>query len=257
MAALLDMQEAFARWVSTGQATGVDSLVDGGTICSTSRLAVYRNHFLISLGDALAATFPVVRRLLGDVCFQAAARRFIQASPPRSPCLSEYGDSFPAFLAQLPENRSIAYVADVARLEWALNISGQSEEAQPVSLERLAVLDPMDLAGAQLTLQPFVELIASDYPVDRIWRANQSDGAPPCVDLGAGKSHLLVLRQGGETGWIRLSRADFAFASAVAEGLPVELAAQRAGEESAEFNLAAAFGLLLQHSLVVDFVFQK
>ena len=56
-----------------------------------ARLRVYRNHFRITLAEALGATFPATARLLGGDGFGGLARRFVGAHPPTRPCLAEYG----------------------------------------------------------------------------------------------------------------------------------------------------------------------
>ena len=253
MPALRELQASFAHAVRSGEPTGAGSLVASDRIGAAGRLAVYRNHFLISLGDALATTFPVVRRLVGEAFFRAAARRFVQRSPPRSPYLSEYGGGFADFLARLPEAGGLAYVADVARLEWALVEAAEAAEVPAVPPECLATVDPLRLAEARLTLHPSVGLLASAFPIDHIWQANQSCGAPPIVDLAAGAVRLLVHRCDGEVGWTALPAADFAFTAALAHGLSIEQAAMRAAGDSDGFDPAAAFGLLLRGGLIVDF----
>src|SRR5215207_4695040 len=94
-------------------------------ICASSRrravrgFAVYRNKVLVSLINALAARFPVVRRLAGEDSFRRAARRYIATTPPRSPVRLLYGETFPAFLRTLGTEASIHYLADVGELEVA------------------------------------------------------------------------------------------------------------------------------------------
>ena len=253
VSALLELQVAFAETLRSGKPTGVESLVACEGISAAGRIAVYRNHFLISLGDALATAFPVVRRLVGEAYFSAAARRFVQESPPRSPCISEYGQEFADFLRRLPEIEQLAYVADVACLEWALVRAAEADELPGVPPERLATLDPGRLAGTRLTLHPSVGLLASGFPIDRIWRVNQACGEPPIVDLTAGGVRLLVHRCGGEVGWTALETADFTFATDLARGLSIEQASMRASLNHNEFNPAAVFSLLLSRDLIVAF----
>jgi hypothetical protein len=252
LSALLELQEAFARTVRSGKSTGIEALVASGRIAAEGRLAVYRNHFLISLGDALATTFPVVRRLVGEACFRAVARRFVQELPPRSPCVAEYGSDFAEFLAQLPPTSDLAYIADVARLEWALISAAAADDVPAVSPEGLAATDPLRLAGARLTLHPSFILLASAFPIDLIWRANQTCGAPPIVDLAAGEARLLVHRCNGEVGWTALPPDAFIFVVALVHGLSIAQAMQTAVDRDG-FDPAAVLALLLQNGLIVDY----
>ena len=51
---------------------------------------------------------------------------------------------------------------DVARIEWAFIEAFDSGERDPLTLEQIATLD----ADSRLALQPHVQLVALDYPVD-------------------------------------------------------------------------------------------
>ena len=70
-----------------------------------------------SLIGALAARYPVARRIAGDDAFRALARAYIRARKPRSPVMIAYGEDFPEFVASCegPE----PCLADLARLENA------------------------------------------------------------------------------------------------------------------------------------------
>jgi hypothetical protein len=103
-----------------------------------SVLTIYRNTRLGTLTRALATAFPAVRALVGEDFFEAAARQFIRAEPPATACLDDYGERFAAFLAQLPPAAGIAYLADVARLEWAVNRALHAPDGPVLELAALA-----------------------------------------------------------------------------------------------------------------------
>jgi hypothetical protein len=67
--------------------------------------------------DVLAARFPVIRRLVGEMSFRIVARRFILREPPDVRTPSGYGENFPRFLRSHGRAASIEYVADIAELE--------------------------------------------------------------------------------------------------------------------------------------------
>jgi len=135
-----------------------------------ARLAIYRHHVLSSLTAVLVDTFPVVRRLVDPRFFAYAADVFIRRHPPSGPCLFEYGAGFADFLADFPPCRDLPYLADVARLEWALEAAYHDGDAAPRHLQ-------------------------SPYPIDTIWHANQP-GADPntVVHLDAGPVRLEIRR---------------------------------------------------------------
>jgi hypothetical protein len=212
MLKLHDLQDRFAAAVIDGDASRVaESIIDDAP-GAAARVGIYANHFRVTLIDALAATFPVVRQLVGEAFFQAVARRHVREEPPAHPCLFAYGGGYPAFLARLPQARSLAYLADVARLEWAINAAWHAPDAPPVDAEAAAGLIAMGFSDLGLRLHPSCRLVASPFPVDRIWQVHQKTcSAREPVDLGAGGVRLLVHRRNDEVGWIKLPPADFAF----------------------------------------------
>jgi hypothetical protein len=93
-----------------------------------ARLAVYHRSVRANHDAALAAAYPVVRRLVGDAFFGEAAARYAQAFPSRCGDLHVYGSAFALFLAQYEHARDLAYLPDVARLEWAVHESREANQ---------------------------------------------------------------------------------------------------------------------------------
>src|SRR5207249_4055454 len=83
----------------------------------------------------------------------------------------------------------------VARLEWAMNVALHAPDAVPLEPEALRTLPPPALARLTLRLDPSVTLLASRWPVDAMWDANQAGVDPaPTVDLDAGGAWLEIRR---------------------------------------------------------------
>lgn len=156
---------------------GPDASVPSGLIATPRRLAVHRDTVAATLTSVVEARYPVVRRLVGDAFFAAMARFFVVAHPPESPALVFYGAVFPAFLDAFEPARALPYLADVARLEWARHEAFHGTNAACADASLLASIPPEALAEVHLILHPTVRLVASDYPILAIWRANaEADG---------------------------------------------------------------------------------
>src|SRR6516165_909152 len=113
--ALLEVQRALrASLVADDDAPAARHVFPAG------RLEVYRNTFAGVLVNALRLSYPAVQKLVGEAFFEGAARAFIAGHPPASACLDDYGAAFPEFLAAFSPASSLAYLSDVARLEWAV-----------------------------------------------------------------------------------------------------------------------------------------
>jgi hypothetical protein len=249
MPTLHELQGRFAAAVIDGDASGVAGSIIDDAPGAAARLGIYVNHFRVTLIDTLATTFPVVRQLVGAPFFQAVARRYVREAPPARPCLFEYGGGFPAFLARLPEAGSLAYLADVARLEWAINEAWHAPDAPAV--DTTAGLIAAGFSDLGLRLHPSCRLVASPFPVHRIWQVHQSAcGERETVDLNAGGVRLLVHRQYDEVGWIDLREADFAFLGSLIKDGSLQRAHTSARAVEREFDPTAVLAALVGGGLV-------
>lgn len=183
--ALRELQQAFARAVFEDDPALTPHLVDGA-FGAERNLRVYRHNTGANLTDALAAVYPVVKRLVGDGFFDYAADRYWRAHPPAGGNIHDFGDSFPDFLSGFEPARSLVYLADVARLEWAWHRAFHAPDPAPFDRRQLADLDPADYGALRFRLHPSARLIKSSWPVLRIWEAHQQPGDPDPIDLDLG-----------------------------------------------------------------------
>lgn len=243
--ALRDLQAAFAAHVAGGVRADLAAAVVSDSISAEARLRVYRHHVAYSLGSALAATFPTVQALVGEEFFRTMTGRFVVRELPRQPVLSEYGAGFPDFVADDEPARGLPYLADVARLDWALNVAFHSPMDRRLSAADLAAIAVEQLPSLQVALSTGATLIGSCYPIDRIWNASQPGASAEAVDLTSGRADLLVLRQSDDAAFAILERGEAAFVAALIEGNSLEAAAGRALGADPSFDLSRGFGRLL------------
>ncbi len=158
-------------------------------------LKAYRDNAGALAVQALAAPFPTVQQLLGDAAFAGMARAFWRAQPPQAGDLGEWGAALPAFIEAEPALAEEPYLADVARLEWALHQAERAADAQPLQgVERLADTDPQALF---VRFQPGVWCGASAHPVVTIWVAHRQQHAERFLPVQA------AFAQGRqETAWV-------------------------------------------------------
>ena len=254
MLGLRELQKDFGRALLGGSADGIAPAVVDDGIAADARLDIYRHHVVASLTAALASTFPVVRRLVDERFFAYAADTFVRSHPPAGPCLYEYGDELPDFLASFPPCRHLVYLADVARLEWALNVAAHADDAPPLPPAALADLDPARVGDLRFDLDPSLTLLQSPWPVETIWRANQAEpGAEATVDLDAGGTWLQVWRRDDEVVLAPLSEASHAFRRALLEGRTLGAASSAALAVDPAFDLAAELTALLAENLLTGF----
>src|SRR5471032_1921347 len=172
--ALRDLQAAFAAHVMGADRADLVAAVVGDTIPAAARLSVYRHHVFESLGTALAATFPTVQALVGTDFFRSLARAFVGHALPVQPVLAEYGADFPVFIADYAPARDLPYLADVARLDWALNLAFHAPIEDRLQAADLSAVPAERLPSLSIALAVGSVLVSSRYPLDRIWEISQA-----------------------------------------------------------------------------------
>jgi hypothetical protein len=243
MPSLRELQRQFAATILAGDGAA-PPFATVPAERAAERAAVYRRAHFANYRNALGATYPVVRKLVGAPFFRAAVDAFVRAHPSRSGDLNVYGDAFGDFLATYAPAAQLPYLADVARLEWAQDEANRAADATAgpdAVLAALAGLAPERLPNARLALAPSYRLVASPHPVLRIWRANQDDRAgDESVSLDAGPDRLLVRREASGVTIERLDPATHAFLAALAAGSPLGEAIEAALRADAGFDLQSA-----------------
>lgn len=208
---------------------------------SAERIAVYRRALFANYRAALAASYRVVKRLVGSSFFDAAVDAFVAEYPSTSGDLNVYGDAFGAFLAAYPHAANLPYLPDVAALEWAQDEANRAADGRMSArdvLAELTIMATVDLPAAVLTLAPSCRLVASRYPILRIWRANQDDYVGEArVSLEGGADRLLVRREAAGVTIERLGAGEYAWLRAFAAGLSLGEAIEAAQDADASFDL--------------------
>jgi len=217
---LLDLQRAMRKSILACYDGEIVAMLAEGV---SDRLNVYRNTVMAGLTNALRLSFPAVLRLVGPEFFEGAAAIFVAEHAPRAACLDHYGAEFPDFLGRFPPAASLAYLADVARLELLANRALHAADVRPLALDQLAAVPPQDYHRVRFDPHPAVGLLRADAPVDRIWRAvlDADDAGLATLDLDAGPVCLLVERPETSVEVRRLPEPAWRFAADLFAGLPL------------------------------------
>ncbi|MGH6692125.1 MAG: HvfC/BufC family peptide modification chaperone, partial [Gammaproteobacteria bacterium] len=187
MPSLLEVQSAFVRGVFDPADAAVAELIVPGGSSAGARLAVYQRNALGNYGTALRDVFPVLLRLVGEPFFDQLARAYATQTPSCSGDLHDFGAELGAFLEALPAARDLPYLADVARLEWAVHRTFHGRHTPALDAARLAAVPPERLPDLRFELHPAARLLRSPYPVLTIWHVNQPQWTgDQAVDLGLG-----------------------------------------------------------------------
>ncbi|MEO8297673.1 MAG: DNA-binding domain-containing protein [Burkholderiales bacterium] len=163
-------------------------------------LAAYRANLQGSAERALAAAYPVLVQLLGEESFAGLARAYLHAQPPERGDLAWYGDGLPAFIACSPLLADEPYLADVARLEWALHKAADAAD-EPDGVQGLARLGDTDPADLRVRFTVGAALVGSRHAIATIWQVHQADVEASSEDRFAPARQALA-EQRAETAWV-------------------------------------------------------
>jgi hypothetical protein len=220
---LAGLQTRMAEGLLSGQYGGLEAEVLIGPIDAAEALGLHRNTALHGLINALRLSHPTVDGLVGEAFFDQAALAFAQEQPPAGVCLTGYGQGFAAFLRTYEFAAGLPYLADVARLDFALEaVAGQSVGQDGLEL---------DLGQVLLTLDASLRIIALDYPAAAIRDAVEDDeDALGLIDMTCRRHALALWREPGGAALRPLGPFAAAFLEALLDGGDLEAVLSDGGD---------------------------
>lgn len=249
MLRLHDLQVDFCRSIAGEASDELLQLIAGDGFDPSARLGIYRNNVMTRLTNTLSATYPVVCQLVDPRFFAYAAEEFIREHLPASGRLSNYGAHFPDFLAGFAPAAGLKYLADVAKLEWAIHEIRHAAAFPPVPIAALAAMRG-DPAQFRLRIKPAVRFLASLSPIDRIWIAHQSESRWDGLQVD-GPSVWLRIESTEVLRITRLAPPIWEFQARLAEGESLGTAIAAALAISTEFDPTSALVALFAGELVI------
>lgn len=244
---LRQQQRAFAQALRN---TDSASAVNGGQDYA-ERFDTYRNNAWQFFATALEQTYPVLQRRVGREFFRQLAREYRAAYPSKSGDLHWVGADLAGWIESRMAGSGYEWLADLARLEWAVAEASVAAVSPAASLGDLAQFDATALTELRLTLQPSVRLVASAYPVWSVWQANQRDDAEP-IDLDQGGEHCVIACIDDRPVVYRIDAVDFRVVEQLARGETLGAALDAAGTDSAA--LGRVLGWAFAENLVAGVV---
>lgn len=190
---------------------------------------VYLQTSLSALVNALSETFSTCRHILGDDYFTQCATSYCQLYPMVHHDLNLYGADFPAYMTRLTETRpelaDLIFLADLSRLEWALNEAFFAKKRAFFDLERFASFDDEERETLILRLSSCVRLLQSKSNVKDIYEFHLSEenlSNDLAFEVKQGEFFYLIHRGTSETNFKLfiepIERYDFDLLNAIKDG---------------------------------------
>jgi hypothetical protein len=233
-------------------------------LTSFERLEIYNRQYWFRLLSSMEEDFPGLRAILGGPRFESMCKSYLTERPSRSFTLRNLGSHLETWLRQNPawirDKRALAL--DMVRLEWA-DIEAFDGKAEPAL--RTEDLGAIARAKLKLGIQPYVQLLELNYPVDDLL-LEVKKGDDGAADRASNAFHercrsikvravanlepvqifLAVHRLDFSVYFRRIELEEFALLSALRNGKSVERAIELAFWKSS--ILAADRAAFVQHS---------
>ena len=197
------------RCSATQQTRAQQLIRTDGHIPPELALLIYGNNVSGARVKSLVAAYPACFRILGEVCFNNLAHRFIEHTPSVQPDLNHYGAAFSDFLDEWTQSQAsfsdYRYLGDLARLEWLCHTAYYAEDDPQFDFRALAKASQGAQEACCFQLGHSVGLLQSDYPVMAIRETNLSTSEATAVQAVELPEHLVVSRPAFQ---IRVERID-------------------------------------------------
>ena len=239
MSELAALQRDFgAAIASLDKAAEIAPIFRGSPRAALERLSVYRGNVVGACTKALAGAYPIVAKIVGESFFEGLAREYLRRFPSASGDLNEYGAKLAQFVARFEHTRDLPYLRDVARMEWLVHRAYYAAD-EPV--------------GPGLQVAPACALLASPWPLARIWEVHQDDYEGEfSVDLEAGPERILVHRPRFRVRVGALSEGSYRFLERLGAGAAPETALEAALVAEPDFDLRAALAAWIGAGVIVN-----
>lgn len=238
MSELAALQREFGAAIeSLDRAAEAAALFRGPSGKALERLSVYRGNVVGACTKALAGAYPIVAKIVGESFFEGLAREYLRRFPSTSGDLNEFGASLPQFVARFEHTQDLPYLPDVARMEWLAHRAYYAADG----------------AAPGSCLAPSCALLASPWPLARIWEVHQDDYEGEfSVDLEAGPDRILIYRPRFRVLVGTLSAGSYRFLERCGAGASLAAALDAALVAEPGFDLGAALAAWIGANVIVD-----
>ncbi|MFI5337539.1 MAG: putative DNA-binding domain-containing protein [Opitutales bacterium] len=155
------------RWTDGRPTAAVAALIakPNDRLTAFERIEIYNRSYWFRVLDSLYEDCPGLRAVLGDRKFLQLAEAFLERHPSHYWTLRDLPERLAAFIRAEPRwtKPHTALCRDLARFEWA-QVEVYDTAARPLfTTDDLLEANP---ARLKLGLQPYLQLLELDYPVD-------------------------------------------------------------------------------------------
>lgn len=223
------------------------------------RIDIYRGSIFGNVSEALAISYPVTVKVIGEQNFRYIASRYIERYPSLHQNLNHYGDKMAELTASLPELQDnlkvLPYLPDLMRLEWEHEQTFYAANDSALDLAALGAVSPENQEKIIFKLSNSAKLFTSQHNVFEIWKQHVEAAADAAAPLQGDGDRLLVWRRVYEQRVDPLTALEWDFLQLLSQGRSLGEIFESFGDRQAE--LAQLLPQCMQRGWFVDFKLQS
>lgn len=199
---------------------GVDALLTG--IDPGAGLAVYHFAYRTRLIEALADDFPAVQYAMGSDVFSRFAASVVAQNPSRTRNLNVYGKVLVDALTS-PRCRVVrrTFLADLAKLEWALVLAIHAAPAKQLDPSTLAAIPQERWEDLVFMPSASLQVHRSRWPTNRYLQAFREGACPDLPPRGKHEFATAIYREGFRVWRMDLSPLAAGLMERLVQGAPL------------------------------------
>jgi hypothetical protein len=175
----------------------------------------------LRLTEFLAADHAKLLLYLGSSAFSAIGRRYAMSEQSGNGNTRWFSRNLSRFLGETSPYSKNPELAEIAKLEAALNCAFEAADASILTLEAFARVPIAELAALRIDIHPSAQRLSFTTNATSIWAALQCDEQPPRPERLDQPSELLVWRQGPQPRFRILGREEATAFDMAKQGAPI------------------------------------
>lgn len=251
---LADLQSRFQAAILDGGDGILAAIPDSPREKKEVLFGVYRDAYVLRLAGIVKEDFERVHTYIGDDAFDDLADSYIAEHLSHSPNARYYSQRFPDFVAQHALAKAQPMVAEIARLEGALNDVFDGADTEALTIDALSQFDPGAFANLVFTPHSSAKRFDCAFNLDEIWTALSEERTPPVAKQLEEPQRYIVWRK-DMTPYFRVLTPEAAMmwdelARGVRFGVLCEMLAFRADADTAPVRAAGHLQSMITDGLL-------
>ncbi|PIZ03608.1 MAG: DUF2063 domain-containing protein, partial [Gammaproteobacteria bacterium CG_4_10_14_0_8_um_filter_38_16] len=175
------VQDQLQNYVMTKDDSIFDHVVGTQKVPKEVRLEIYENAYRLRLQEALATSYPSIKKYLGNKSFEKLCSAYIDHFPSSYRSIRWFGDKLDLFLQQQSKYKKMPHLSELATLEWKSAYVFDAENASVLQLNEMASLSPDLWLTVKFKVHPTVQRINLSCNIVPIWEAMCDEKEPPAL----------------------------------------------------------------------------